>query len=359
MSDIRLERLRARLAELNIAALLVSQPENRRYLSGFTGSAGWLLITPTLAQIITDSRYYEQVAAQAPAFALVKQNKTFKDAFRQAVRAAGAKTIAFESHNVSVAQLRDMEEALKGPRGGASATMVATTDVVEPLRAVKEESEIAAIARAAEITDQALAAALPGFKAGMTELEASWEIERRMRELGAQGTAFELIVAAGPNSALPHARPGERRLQLGQPIVLDIGARVDGYASDMTRTICLGKETPRFHKIYGIVLEAQQAALKAIKAGVTGKEVDGIARAIISNAGYGPKFGHSLGHGVGLAIHESPLLSFRTVVPKPLLPGMVVTVEPGIYLPGWGGVRIEDSVVVTEDGARILTHSPK
>lgn len=359
MTTTRLDKLRSRMGELGLNAILITQADNRRYISGFTGSTGVLLVTAGSAYFITDFRYYEQVAQQSPEFTLVKQTTSFKDALLQAVRLSGAKSIAFESRDVSVGLYQDMVEALRGSRKKPVAGLVPAADVVEPLRMVKDEGEIAAIARAAAVTDAALAGALPSFAPGMTEKQAAWEIERRMRDMGAQGVAFELIVASGPNSALPHARPSDRPLQQGEPIVIDIGARVDGYCSDMTRTITLGKPTAKFRRIYDIVLKAQMAALQAVKAGALDKDMDAVARDIISEAGYGKKFGHSLGHGVGLFIHEGPRLSPLVQEPKPLQPGMVVTIEPGIYLPGWGGVRIEDLVVVTENGMRDLSASPK
>lgn len=351
----RLERLRARMAGLKLEAVLVSQAENRRYVSGFTGSTGVLLVTATKALFVTDFRYYEQVAWQCPEFTLVKQTKTFKAAFAEAARLARAKSIAIESRDVSIGLFQDMQDALTGKK----IALVPVSDVVEPLRMVKDEGEVATIAQAARITDAALAAALPSFHAGMTESQAAWEIEKRMRDMGAQGVGFELIVASGPNSALPHARPSTRLLQEGEPIVIDIGARVDGYTADLTRTICLGKQTGKFRKVYDIVLKAQLAALSAIKAGITDKAADAVARDVIAGSGYGPRFGHSLGHGVGLAVHEGPRLSPFVAEPKPLQPGTVVTVEPGIYLPGWGGIRIEDLVVVTETSVRILSAAPK
>ncbi len=358
MTQQRLERLRARMADLQVKAALITQADNRRYVSGFTGSAGTLLITASQALFITDFRYYEQAAQQSPEFTLVKQKKLFKDALCRAVRLAGAQKIAFESRDVNVGLFQDMSEALAG-LGRRSAELEPASDLVEPLRAIKDDGEIDAIARAAQITDAALAQALPAFMPGMTEVQAAWEIEQRMRELGAQAVGFELIVAGGPNSALPHARPSERPLQEGEPIVIDIGARVNGYVSDMTRTVCLGKPTAKFRKVYSIVLQAQQAALAGIKAGLDGKAADALARDVIVQAGFGPKFGHSLGHGVGLQVHEQPRLSPQLKAPAPLVAGNVVTVEPGIYLPGWGGVRIEDLVVVTENGLRNLTGSPK
>lgn len=359
MSSERLARLRARLAELGLEAMLITQADNRRYISGFTGSTGTLLVSAEHALFITDFRYYDQVAQQAPQFTLVKQTKSFAEALSRAVRTAGVRRIAVESRDVSLGLFEDMREALVGRGKKPIAELQPAAGIVEPLRAVKDESEIALMARAAAITDAAFAAARAVWRVGMTEIEAAWEIERRMRELGAQGVGFELIVQAGPNSALPHARPSTATLQEGQPIVVDIGACVDGYRSDMTRTICLGKPTARFRKIYSIVLEAQLAALDAAKAGAIDREVDAVARTIIAAAGYGKRFGHGLGHGVGLQVHEQPRLSPMVKEPRPLVPGHVVTIEPGIYLPGWGGVRIEDLVVITETGARKLTASPK
>lgn len=359
MSNGRLERLRARMAELKLEAMLITQPDNRRYITGFTGSTGTALVTASSALFITDFRYWEQVGQQCPDFTLVQQKKTFKEAFRQAVRASGAQNVGIETRDVSVGLFQDMCDALEQKSGPPLAELQPAADVIEPLRLIKDESEIASIARAAAITDQALAAALAVFTPGITETQASWEIERRMREAGASDVAFELIVASGPNAALPHARPSDRQLRLSEPIVIDIGAEVDGYRSDMTRTVCLGKQTPKFRRVYDVVLQAQEAALTAIKAGQLDRDMDALARKIISDAGFGSKFGHSLGHGVGLQVHEGPRLSHLLAEPKPLRPGMVVTVEPGIYLPGWGGVRIEDLVVVTETGIRDLTSAPK
>lgn len=359
MSAERLARLRARMQQLGLEAMLITQPDNRRYVSGFTGSTGTLLVTAERALFITDFRYYDQVAQQSPEFTLVKQNKAFGDALVRAVRLAGVRTVAFESRDVCVGLHHDMMDALSGSGKKPLAELQPTAGVIEPLRAVKDEAEIAAMARAAAITDAAFAGALAVWHAGMTEMQAAWEIERRMRDMGAQGVGFELIVQAGANSALPHARPSEATLQEGEPIVVDIGACVDGYRSDMTRTVCLGQSTAKYRKIYNIVLEAQMAALAAVRAGAIDKEVDAVARDIITKAGYGAKFGHGLGHGVGLQVHEAPRLSPMVREPGPLVPGNAVTVEPGIYLPGWGGVRIEDLVVVTENGARILTASPK
>ena len=359
MSVERLARLRARMADLQIEAILITQAENRRYISGFTGSAGTLLVTADQALIITDFRYFEQAAQQCPEFTMVKQPRTFGEAFKQAVRLAHAKTLAFESRDVSVGLYQEMEEALTTASGRQTAQLMPVAAVVEPLRLVKDEGEIAAIARAAQITDAALTEAMPHFQPGMTEVAAAWEIESRMREMGAQDVAFDLIVASGPNSALPHAEPSARQLHEGEPIVIDIGAKVDGYCSDMTRTICLGKPTPKFKRVYDIVLEAQVTALNGIKAGITDKDADALARDIIAKAGFGPKFGHSLGHGVGLFIHEGPRLSPNVKEPKPLQAGMVVTDEPGIYLPGWGGIRIEDLLLVTDSGVRVLSSYPK
>jgi Xaa-Pro aminopeptidase len=224
---------------------------------------------------------------------------------------------------------------------------------------VKDEAEVAALRRAIELTDESLAAALANARPGMTEKELAWRIETHMRTHGANGVAFELIVAGGPNSALPHARASDVPLPAGEPIVIDIGAKIDGYHGDMTRTICFGQpnDPARFWEIYNAVLRAQVTAEAGIRPGLTAPEADALARDVIAEGGYGDAFGHGLGHGVGLQIHETPLLS-RTSTTT-VQPGMVITIEPGIYVPGWGGVRIEDVVLITENGAEVLTRSPK
>jgi Xaa-Pro aminopeptidase len=349
----RLARLRAKLVETGADALLISQPENRAYLSGFTGSSGWLLITSEQAHIATDFRYFEQVGLECPGYTLCKVLTTFAAALPELVAAAGVRRLAFEADHATFADMQDWSKAVP------EVEWTPTRGIGMELRAVKDGGELATLRAAIALADEALAAGLAQAQAGMTELELAWIIESYMRTHGAQVVAFDMIVSCGPNGARPHARAGADRLVAGEPIVIDMGARVNGYNSDLTRTVCLGQpnDSARFWDVYNTVLRAQMAAEAAIRPGMTGPEADAVARNIIAEARYGDNFGHGLGHGVGLAVHEGPRLG-RTSTDT-LVPGHVVTVEPGIYLPGWGGVRIEDIVLVTENGAEVLTRSPK
>jgi Xaa-Pro aminopeptidase len=348
---MRLTKLRAVLPEHNVDAILVSQPENRRYLSGFTGSSGWLIITAERAAIATDFRYYEQVAREAPGFELAKIQSRFSDLLPEVLADLGVRRLGFESQHVTVEQLNTLGKAVEDvewlPLEGA----------VEKIRAVKDEAEISALRRSAALTDEAFAHLLEVIEPGMTEREAAWQIEAYMRSHGASKVAFDLIVAAGPNGALPHARPGDQAIQAGAPVVVDIGCILDGYCSDMTRTFCLGEPSPRYLEVWNVVLKAQEAAEAVIRAGMTGVAVDATARDVIVEAGYGDYFGHGLGHGVGLAVHEKP--GAGRLSEDTLEAGMSLTVEPGIYLPGEFGVRIEDLVIIGTDGIEILTNTPK
>ena len=350
----RLEKLRQKLMEEELDAILITQPENRRYLSGFTGSAGVLLISAEQAILATDFRYYEQVAREAPRFQLAKieSGEKFVDLLPDLIAQVGARRVGFEAAHLPYAQYQEWAEVAEGFE------LVPTKEWVEDLRAVKDEGELEAIRRAVALADEAMAHILNVMEPGMTERAVAWEIEAYMRTHGADKAAFDIIVASGPKGAMPHARPGDAPLRAGEPIVMDIGARMDGYHSDLTRTVCLGEPDDRFREIYDIVLRAQLAAEEGIRAGMTGREADALARSVIEEAGYGEYFGHGLGHGVGLAVHEKPRLS-KLSEEEVLQPGMVVTIEPGIYLPDWGGVRIEDMVVVGEDGVEVLTHASK
>ena len=347
----RLVVLRRKLAEHDLDAILITQPENRRYLSGFTGSAGVLLISQEQAIIATDFRYYEQVAREAPGFQLARIEKKFVDILPHLVAQVGAKRVGFESAHLTYDQYQEWAKVAEGFE------LVPTKELVEKIRAVKDEDELEKIRRAVALADQALAYVLDIIEPGMTEKEVAWELESFMRTHGAEKVAFDLIVASGPNGALPHATASERAIRADEPIVMDLGCVVEGYHSDMTRTICLGQPDERFREVYELVLSAQLAAEEAIRPGMTGREADAIARKVIEEAGYGEQFGHGLGHGVGLAIHEKPTLG--KLSEDVLEPGMVFTVEPGVYIPGWGGVRIEDLVVLREDGVEVLTQASK
>ena len=348
---MRLAKLRKVLPEQDLDAILISQPENRRYLSGFTGSAGWLIISAEQAVLVTDFRYFEQVGRQAPAFELAKIKTKFSDLLPELLGELGVGRLGFESQHMTVDQLYTMSQAAEGVE------FVPLKDTVEALRAVKDEDEIDALRRSVAMTDAAFAYFLERVRPGMTEREAAWEIEASMRTQGASKVAFDLIVAAGPNGALPHARPGDHSIQPGEPVVVDIGCVVDGYCSDMTRTFCLGQPSAKYLAVWDVVLQAQEAAQAAIRAGVSGVEVDGAARDLIARAGYGEYFGHGLGHGVGLAVHEGPRAG--KLSEDILQAGMSLTVEPGIYLPGEFGVRLEDLVIIGQKGTEILTNTPK
>jgi len=354
---MRLAKLRQSLVEHELDAILITQPENRRYLSGFTGSAGVLLISGEAAMLATDFRYYEQAEKQAPDFELVKitAERKLKDLLPEMIERARARRLGFESAHLTVAQYEEWREAT----ASSGVEWVATRNIVERLRAIKDEAEIELIRRAVALADAAFAHIVEFIRPGMTEKEVAWELEAFMRTHGAEKVAFDIIVGSGPNGAMPHARTGERCIRAGEPIVMDLGARVDGYHSDLTRTVVLGQPDDKFRQIYDLVLQAQLAAEKGVRPGMTNKEADRLARQIIEEAGYGEQFGHGLGHGVGLAVHERPTVSHAAPEEEPLQVGMVFTVEPGIYLPGWGGVRIEDMVLLREDGAEVLSAAPK
>lgn len=348
---MRVQRLREAIAEAGLDGLLVTQPENRRYLSGFTGSAGVLLITADHALIATDFRYYEQVARECPDFELVKVKNKFTEVLPEMLSAAGVKKLGFESQHLTVAQYEEWRKVTE------EVEWVPTKEMVEKIRMVKSPREVEAIRKAVSLADEAFTHICRHIRPGMTEREVAWELEAYMRTHGAEKLSFDIIIASGPNGALPHAKASDRVIREGEPIVMDLGCVVDGYCSDLTRTIVLGEPDERFREIYEVVLRAQLEAEKGIKAGVTGKEADAIARRIIEDAGYGEQFGHGLGHGVGLAVHEKPTAS--RLSEDTLEAGCVLTVEPGIYISGWGGVRIEDMVLVKEDGVEVLTQAPK
>jgi Xaa-Pro aminopeptidase len=354
---MRLTKLRDALAAEGLDAILITQPENRRYLSGFTGSAGVLLISQEQAILATDFRYYEQVEKQAPDFRLAKVTDKFEAVLPELVQQVGAKRIGFESAHLTVDQHQEWQKVAEGAVSTSKFELVATKELVEGIRAVKDENELSKIKNAIALADEAFAHIVGFIEPGMTEKEVAWELEVFMRTHGAEKLAFDLIVGSGPNGAMPHATVSERVIRAGEPIVMDLGAVIDGYHSDLTRTICVGQPDDRFKEIYDIVLEAQLTAEQNIRPGMQGKQADGVARQVIEKAGYGKEFGHGLGHGVGLAVHEKPRVG--RLSEDVLEPGMVFTVEPGIYLPGWGGVRIEDIVIMREDGVEILTQASK
>lgn len=355
MPNSRLAALRRKLAENGIEAMLVSRPENRQYLSGFDGSSGFLLITGDAAVLATDFRYIEQAQSQAPGFEIFQTKGELNGWFSKLPGMAGIKKLGFEADYLSYDSYRKLTAAIKD--GGLTTELVPVTGLVEGLRMVKDAAEMEFISRAVAIGDGAIEEITPRILPGMTELEAAWLIEEHMRTHGSQPLPFDVILAAGPDAALPHAKPSERRIGRGEPVIMDIGARFGGYASDITRTIFTGAAEKKLKEIYDIVLEAQQAAITGITAGMTGIQADMLARKVIDDAGYGEYFGHGLGHGVGLAVHEKPNLGPRSE--DTLADGMVFTIEPGIYLPGRGGVRIEDTVVMENGKVRVLSQAMK
>ncbi len=351
----RLNKLRQNLGEKGIDGIFISQPENRRYLSGFNGSAGYLLITPRDAILATDFRYLEQGKAQAPDFQIFSITGIISEWFPRLVAEPNLSRLGFEAEHITFAQYRQLSDILK--KAQSPLHLVPVDGLVESLRANKEPEEIELIARAAQITDRAFAHIQDTIHIGMTEKEVAWEIEKFLRENDSQNLPFDIIVASGPNAALPHAQPSARLINTGEPIVIDMGARIEGYSSDLSRTICLGTPDATFRNVYDVVLGAQLAALALIKEGMSGGEADSLARTVIEEAGYGAAFGHGLGHGVGLVVHEQPRLGPNST--ELLAAGMVFSVEPGIYLNGWGGVRIEDLVTLETGKIRMLSKAPK
>lgn len=351
----RLQKLRGKFAENEIDAVFISQMENRRYLSGFDGTAGYLLITEKKAVLATDFRYTEQAASEAPDFKILRIAGNIDEWFPGLMSDSSTKRLGFEAGDVTVNFHRQMNDALK--KKNIPVKMVPVNGLVESLRAVKEPGEIELIRKAVAITDAAFEFVEATIKAGMTEKQVAWELEKSMRENGSQALPFEIIVASGPQAALPHAKPSDRVINDGEPVLIDMGARYEGYASDLSRTICVGAPDDTFRKIYRTVLDAQTAAMSIINTDITGHRADSAAREIIEKAGYGKAFGHSLGHGVGMAAHELPRLGPGSE--EILAEGMVFTVEPGIYLSGWGGVRIEDTVVMERGKVRVLSQARK
>ncbi len=352
----RVQKLQTYIKENGLDAIIIGSEANRMYLSGFTGSNAMLLITLNETPIIvTDFRYIEQVANQCPDFKCIdqKQKGTIGTILEKA-QAMHLKKIGFEAEHVSFS----LYEALQKAEG---IKWIPTQGVVERFRQIKDETELEKLAKAESIGDLAFKAIVPfiekHWKDGVTESEVALEIERVMRQNGATGTSFSTIVASGAKSSLPHAVPGDEPLKKGDFVVMDFGCIYEGYCSDMTRTVVIGEASEKHKEIYETVLEAQKRALEGIKAGLKGKEVDAIARDYIASKGYGDYFGHGLGHSVGVEIHENP--RFSMAEEQVIEEDMVMTVEPGIYLPGFGGVRIEDMVVVTKDGIKNFTHSPK
>ncbi len=353
----RLPRLRDRMTEAGCDGLLVTSLTNIRYLTGFSGSAAMLMVTHDSSMLTTDGRYRTQAteqlgAAGVEAIIEIGLPAGQQDALAAFTRKTGGRRVGLEAGAITWAAQRSLETVLAGVE------LVATAGLVESLRRVKDEGEQDRIEAAADIADAALAEVAGMIGGGCSEADLALALDTAMRRRGAQGSAFETIVAAGPNGAKPHARPTDRPIRPGEMVVIDFGATVDGYRSDMTRTVCRGEpDGPQARRMYEVVLASQAAGVAAVRPGLRAAEVDGACRSVISEAGWADAFVHGTGHGVGIDIHEAPAVSATSA--DTLEEASVVTVEPGVYLPGEGGVRIEDTVVVTAEGCRAVTRYPK
>lgn len=366
----RLALLREKMAAVDLDGFLVScavedifhiSGANRRYISGFTGSMGRVLVTMDSQYIVVDSRYFEQAAREAPKFRQIDRGTSITQWLTALVGEAGmaGKRIGFEPDDLSVQEFEGLRKAIAKMPEPDRPTLIHAPPLVSDMRAIKDAAEIETISRAVALGDEAFENVARRMEPGWTELQVAWEIEAYARQHGAEFLSFPTIVAAGPRGAMPHAKPTDYKLQKGDPVVIDMGVIVDGYCSDLTRTIvCGGKPTdPDFLKVHDIVLRAQLAAEEQITTAIKGDEAHMIAHNVIAEAGYGENFGHGLGHGVGLQVHEAPRLA-RTAQDD-LQDGMIVTVEPGIYLTGRFGVRIEDQCVIENGRIRSLSKAPK
>lgn len=346
----RLSRLRARLEAADLDAVVLSKPQNITYVSGFNGSAGVAVVSRTDAHLVVDFRYEEQAGVQAPNFGRVRARGPLLDATAGLLRDLGVRRVGVEGEFMPVGSFRRLAAAV-------DPIEVVPTDGLDHIRWQKDPGEMDAIRRASAVADAAFMDVLPLIRPGVQERDVAIELELRLRRRGSERMPFDLIVASGLRSALPHGVAGDRVIGQGEFVTVDFGAVVGGYHSDCTRTVVTAPTSERHRQVYRVVLTAQQAVLSGLRAGMIGKEADALGRAVIEQAGFGEAFGHSLGHGVGLAVHEGPTLSPREEAVLPA--GAVVTVEPGVYLPGWGGVRIEDLVVLTDEGVENLTSLPK
>ncbi|NLO90199.1 MAG: aminopeptidase P family protein [Clostridia bacterium] len=349
----KIGKVREKFEEHNIEAMLITNPTNIFYLSGFSGSAGYVLLTAEKAYLITDFRYEEQAQKEIPLhiFELVILSTKIIDKIKDLVENENIKKLGIETKYMTVDFYNELNKNL------SHCNLVSVKSIIEELRIVKNEEEIIRIKKAAKIADLAFKHIVKFIKPGVKEFEVAAEIEYFMRRKGASKASFDIIAASGERAALPHGTASEKELKKGDLLVMDFGAVYKGYCSDITRTVVVGKASEEQCNIYDIVLEAQKRALQAVAVNMPCSELDSVARNIIESYGYGDKFGHSLGHGVGIEVHEPPAVSKNSTVN--LSPGMVITIEPGIYIEGWGGVRIEDMVLVTEQGPQVLTTSTK
>lgn len=346
----RLSRLRKKLREQNLEAFFITNPVNCRYLSGFSGSTVNLLISLEGAYLITDFRYSQQAEEQAPLYSIISKGSMFS-ALEGLCKEHSLKNIAFEQNYITVYTYELLKKSL------SEVNFVPLFHYVEELRAIKDSQEISLLRKAAQITEESFRKILPYIKPGIEEREVSLELEYLLKKEGGEKAAFDFIAASGKRSSMPHGVASSKRIERGDLVTLDFGIHYQGYCSDMTRTVAVGYAGERENELYQFVLQAQMEALQHIKAGISGESVDYIARKLLAEKGLGKNFGHGLGHGLGLDVHEEPRLApgVKTILQS----GMVVTVEPGVYLPGFGGVRIEDMVLIQDNGCEMLTHKYK
>lgn len=358
----RVDRVRALLAEQELDCLLITHPSNRVYLTGFTGediapneSSGHLFITANDAILVTGSVNVTQAEAQAPHVRVIKREGGWPLADSTVLVDLGARKIGYESQAMLVGVFQGITEQLNEKRHEHD--WVAADGIVEQLRIVKSPTEIALLRKAFEITSEAFDRVAPTIQSGQTEWEVAWKIHQAFIELGAEGPSFPTIVAAGTHAARPHHEPGSRVIREGEPIVIDMGARYHGYCADLTRTVWVGEPDEKLREVYPVVSTAVEEAIERIQPGMTGADMDAAARSYIDARGFGEAFSHGLGHGVGVRVHEGPSASKEST--DVLTVGHVITVEPGVYLPEWGGVRVEDVILITEDGIEVLTTASK
>lgn len=355
----RLNAVRGLMADQGLDLLLIGQWANREYLSGFRAydesalsSAGWIVLGPDFGHFLTTFLYFEAVERQVSDLQPLRAPGRLPESLVALLNQAPGKTIGFEGDWINYTLYADLSSGLDPGK-----SLKPVDGLVEQLREIKDAQERTVIQEAIDLTDRAFEDVVAAIRPGQTEREVAWMIERRLRDLGADGMAFGPSVAAGPNSAIPHHEPSTYTLQAGEPIVIDLGARLNGYCADLTRSFCLHHASAAYEETWQLVLRAQEAGLSGLGAGITGRQADARSRDIFEAAGRGGEFGHSLGHGIGLMIHERPALSRANS--GQLETGMIVTVEPGLYRPGWGGVRIEDVAAIEANGARVLSHAPK
>ena len=346
----KVDKVRSALETNKLDAILIASPINRRYVTGFTGTAGAVIISKNDARFITDFRYTEQAAEEATGFQIVEHKQLIELEIKEQLKEMNVKRLGFEKDHVSYSQYENYKKVLE-------AELVPISGIMEELRLIKSKDELELMKKAAEIADDAFEHIQSFIKPGVKEIDISNELEFFMRKQGAASSSFDIIVASGFRAALPHGVATEKEIESGELVTMDYGALYQGYCSDITRTVAVGEINDELKNIYDIVLEAQIRGVEGIRPGISGKEADALTRDYIKEKGYGDYFCHSTGHGLGMEVHEGPSLSFRS--DKKLKTGMVVTVEPGIYVPQVGGCRIEDDVIVTEAGNERLTFSSK